>query len=282
MSSIIRERHQPISAQSSASSSIDGGYSSTTPSSYPHTDHNNNQHQQQNSSLSSSSSSTSSACDQQQYCHLFSETNHNRRRHHHHHFHHHHHHPHSGLIGHIGFGMAGIDSGNNHGIGDCNPNPRNYCKLLFKITIVLLSFAGFLYQATDICAHYFSYRTVVYTNTEQDSLVDLPSITFCLPTYFTKQSLEQLYSPYIKRNLEEMSAFKNQSMLDAIKPVIYETFQVIFILIITQIIDLYNDNYHYRNKHSKILVQLKFLMVRFRMMALLNVDYFIHRNIGPI
>nr|XP_027206111.1 uncharacterized protein LOC113799642 [Dermatophagoides pteronyssinus] len=226
MSSIIRERHQPISAQSSASSSIDGGYSSTTPSSYPHTDHNNNQHQQQNSSLSSSSSSsTSSACDQQQYCHLFSETNHNRRRHHHHHFHHHHHHPHSGLIGHIGFGMAGIDSGNNHGIGDCNPNPRNYCKLLFKITIVLLSFAGFLYQATDICAHYFSYRTVVYTNTEQDSLVDLPSITFCLPTYFTKQSLEQLYSPYIKRNLEEMSAFKNQSMLDAIKPVIYETFQ---------------------------------------------------------
>lgn len=103
---------------------------------------------------------------------------------------------------------------------------RNYCKLIFKITIVLLSFAGFLYQAADICAHYFSYRTVVYTNTEQDSLVDLPSITFCLPTYFTKQSLEQLYSPYIKRNLEEMSAFKNQSMLDAIKPVIYETFQV--------------------------------------------------------
>lgn len=105
---------------------------------------------------------------------------------------------------------------------------RNYCKLIFKITIVLLSFAGFLYQAADICAHYFSYRTVVYTNTEQDSLVDLPSITFCLPTYFTKQSLEQLYSPYIKRNLEEMSAFKNQSMLDAIKPVIYETFQVKF------------------------------------------------------
>ncbi|KPM03146.1 amiloride-sensitive cation channel 5-like protein [Sarcoptes scabiei] len=88
-----------------------------------------------------------------------------------------------------------------------------------------LFFAGFLYQATDICAHYFSYRTVVYTNTEQDSLVDLPSITFCLPTYFTKQSVEELYAPYIKRNLEEMAAFKNQSMLDAIKPVIYETFQ---------------------------------------------------------
>ncbi|OTF81080.1 amiloride-sensitive cation channel 5-like protein, partial [Euroglyphus maynei] len=120
--------------------------------------------------------------------------------------------------------MAGFGNGNNV-IGDCNPNSRNYCKLIFKILIVLLSFAGFLYQATDICAHYFSYRTVVYTNTEQDSLVDLPSITFCLPTYFTKQSLEQLYSPYIKRNLEEMSAFKNQSMLDAIKPVIYETFQ---------------------------------------------------------
>src|SRR6218665_2709256 len=35
---------------------------------------------------------------------------------------------------------------------------RNYCKLFFKILIVLVSFAGFLYQATDICAHYFSYR----------------------------------------------------------------------------------------------------------------------------
>lgn len=226
MSSIIRERHQPISAQSSSSSSIDGGYSSTTltSSSYHPADHQN-----QNSLLSSS-------CDQQQYCHLFPETNHNHRRnqqqhhHHHHHVHHHHHHPHhSGLFGNLGFSMAGFGNGNNV-IGDCNPNSRNYCKLIFKILIVLLSFAGFLYQATDICAHYFSYRTVVYTNTEQDSLVDLPSITFCLPTYFTKQSLEQLYSPYIKRNLEEMSAFKNQSMLDAIKPVIYETFQVNFML----------------------------------------------------
>ena len=103
---------------------------------------------------------------------------------------------------------------------------RNYCKLVFKITIVLLSFAGFLYQATDVCAHYFSYRTVVYTNTEQDSLVDLPSITFCLPTYFTKRTLEDLYAPYIKRNVDETAAFKNNSMLEAIKPVIYETFQV--------------------------------------------------------
>lgn len=104
--------------------------------------------------------------------------------------------------------------------------PVNYCKLLFKIGIVLISFAGFLYQATDICAHYFSYRTVVYTNTEQDSLVDLPSITFCLPTYFTKKSLEDLYEPYIKRNVEETAGFKNRSMVEAIKPVIYETFQV--------------------------------------------------------
>lgn len=103
---------------------------------------------------------------------------------------------------------------------------RNYCKLVFKITIVLLSFAGFLYQATDICAHYFSYRTVVYTNTEQDSLVDLPSLTFCLPTYFTKRTLEELYAPYIKRNVDETAAFKNRSMLEAIRPVIYETFQV--------------------------------------------------------
>ncbi|KAI2810834.1 hypothetical protein BLOT_002000 [Blomia tropicalis] len=86
-------------------------------------------------------------------------------------------------------------------------------------------FAGFLYQATDICTHYFSYRTVVYTNTEQDSLVDLPSITFCLPTYFTKRTIEDLYEPYIKRNVDESAAFKNRSMLDAITPVIYETFQ---------------------------------------------------------
>lgn len=101
-----------------------------------------------------------------------------------------------------------------------------YWRIIFKILIILLSFAGFLYQATDICTHYYSYRTVVYTNTEQDALVDLPSITFCLPTYFTKKTLEELYEPYIKRNVDETSAFKNQSMLDAIKPVIYETFQV--------------------------------------------------------
>ena len=107
---------------------------------------------------------------------------------------------------------------------------RNYCKLFFKILIVLVSFAGFLYQATDICAHYFSYRTVVYTNTEQDALVDLPSITFCLPTYFTKKTLEELYAPYIQRNVDE-TGFKNRTMLDAIKPVIYETFQVNFLVI---------------------------------------------------
>lgn len=106
------------------------------------------------------------------------------------------------------------------------PKPFNYCKLAFKLIIVLVSFAGFLYQATDICTHYFSYRTVVYTNTEQDSLVDLPSITFCLPTYFTKRTIEDLYEPYIKRNVDESAAFKNRSMLDAITPVIYETFQV--------------------------------------------------------
>lgn len=104
--------------------------------------------------------------------------------------------------------------------------PVNYCKLLFKIAIVLISFAGFLYQATDICAHYFSYRTVVYTNTEQDSLVDLPSITFCLPTYFTKKSLEELYEPYIKRNVDESAGFRNATMQEAIRPIIYETFQV--------------------------------------------------------
>ena len=104
--------------------------------------------------------------------------------------------------------------------------PVNYCKVIFKIWIVFISFAGFMYQAQDICTHYFSYRTVVYTNTEQDSLVDLPSLTFCLPTYFTKQSLEQLYDPFIKRNVEETAAFKNKTLLDAIKPVIYETYQV--------------------------------------------------------
>lgn len=106
--------------------------------------------------------------------------------------------------------------------------PINYCKLFFKIAIVLISFAGFLYQATDICAHYFSYRTVVYTNTEQDSLVDLPSITFCLPTYFTKKSLEELYEPYIKRNVDESAGFRNATMQEAIRPIIYETFQACF------------------------------------------------------
>lgn len=105
--------------------------------------------------------------------------------------------------------------------------PRaNYCKVIFKITIVFLSFAGFLYQATDICAHYFSYRTVVYTNTEQESIVDLPSVTFCLPTYFSKQTLMSLYGPHITRSMDE--ALKtNHTLLPAIEPLIYETFQVI-------------------------------------------------------
>jgi hypothetical protein len=98
--------------------------------------------------------------------------------------------------------------------------------VIFKITIVFLSFAGFLYQATDICTHYFSYRTVVYTNTEQESIVDLPSVTFCLPTYFSKQTLISLYGPHITRSMDE--ALKtNHTLLPAIEPLIYETFQVI-------------------------------------------------------
>ena len=129
----------------------------------------------------------------------------------------------------------------------------NYYKFIFKLGIVLISFAGFLYQATDICHHYFSYRTVVYTNTEQDSLVDLPSITFCLPTYFTKRTIEDLYAPYIKRNVDETAAFKNRSMLDAIKPVIYETFQVGSFLVM-------KENMRERENMSSMVLFIKFFL----------------------
>lgn len=109
---------------------------------------------------------------------------------------------------------------------DCPIEPTaNYCKIIFKITIVFLSFAGFLYQATDICTHYFSYRTVVYTNTEQESIIDLPSFTFCLPTYFTKQTLNSLYGTHIKRSMEEAVHY-NKSLLPAIEPIIYDSFHV--------------------------------------------------------
>lgn len=101
----------------------------------------------------------------------------------------------------------------------------NYCKVAFKMAIVLLSFAGFLYQATDICAHYFSYRTVVYTHTEQESVIDLPAVTFCLPTYFTKERLKDLYGTHIEESLDEAKRYNN-TLVNAIEPIVYESFQV--------------------------------------------------------
>ena len=103
----------------------------------------------------------------------------------------------------------------------------NFCKGVFKVTIVFLSFAGFLYQATDICTHYFSYRTVVYTNTEQDSVIDLPAVTFCLPTYFSKRSLIDLYDDHIKKSLQEVQQQfgNNETILSNMKTFIFQSYQ---------------------------------------------------------
>lgn len=77
---------------------------------------------------------------------------------------------------------------------------------IYKIAFTIFCIVGYLYQTGEVLWGFLTYETSVYTVTQLPDTANLPSVSYCIPSYFSQQKLLEIYGDELKAELDAAEA----------------------------------------------------------------------------
>jgi hypothetical protein len=83
-------------------------------------------------------------------------------------------------------------------------------KNVAKFVVCVSSFTGFFYQASEYFVQYLSFPTTVDVRIERSLMIDIPSVTICIPSLTSRPRLRKIYGDEIIKEIEKIKGKANK------------------------------------------------------------------------